>query len=56
MTRTIYRIEAVKLAQTLTSAKLRWAGVQGGDHVILTPTGAEIRVDLVLGRATWASR
>ncbi len=47
------RARAFKLARALTEAPLRWSGYAGADHVFLTPTGAEIRVDLVLRRATW---
>jgi len=56
VTKTQARVRAYRLAQTLTDAKLRWVAFEGGDHVFLTPTGAEIRCDLVLGRATWYIR
>lgn len=50
---TFARAHAFQLAQTLTESRLRWVATEGGDHCFLTPTGAEIRVDLVLRRASW---
>lgn len=50
---TFARARAYQLAKTLTESRLRWVAVEGGHHCFLTPTGAEIRVDLVIRRAQW---
>ena len=46
------RARALMLAKSVTDSHLLWAAFQGGDHIFLTHTGREVRVDLVIGRVT----
>jgi hypothetical protein len=55
--RTAYfaRARAFLLAREHTTERLRWVAFEGGDHVFITPTGAEYRVDLVCRTVTRAA-
>jgi len=46
------RARAYKLAVAATAAHLLWAGFECGEHIFLSPSGREVRVDLVIGKVT----